>query len=111
MMDFTAARITPPGHDTYQLRSSSSSLPEYDYLVGPCPHCTSLRFTLFQLHPHFYAPCVRDGRILHLCGTSSLQGPQGALSFPFRKPFRCQGFLRLENIVHVRIIAYLLQQL
>jgi len=85
-------------------RSSSSSLPEYDYLVGSCPHYVSLWLTPFQLHPHFYAPCVRDGRILRLCGASSLQDPQEALSFPFRKPLRRQGFLRLENIVHVRIV-------
>ena len=45
---------------------------KYDYLVGPM---FSLRFVflmIFQLLPHVFASCVRDGRILHLCGTSSL---------------------------------------
>lgn len=105
-------RITLATTPFQQLRSSSSSLPEYDYLVGPCPRYTSSWFTqVFQLHPHIHAPCVRDGLVLHLCRTSSLQGPQEALPLPFRKSHRRQGRLRLENIVHVRIVAYLLRQL
>ena len=74
---------------------------EYDYLVGPMFSLRFVLLTLLQLLPHVFASCVRDGRILHLCGTASLQDTPEALSLPFRKPHCRQGCLWLEDIVHV----------
>ena len=63
-----------------------------------------MELTLLQLLPHFRPPCVRDGRVLLIRGTSSLQGPEEALPLPFRKPYCREDCLRFENIVHVQIV-------